>query len=125
MDAPVRSWGSETSEETWLESLELAVQAAGRVTTAEQRNRQLEARLTELETRFAEETAALQARLRSAEQALERSEAARTVVEVRLRATEQRAERAEGFIERITTAVRPLSRSSPVQKNGRPRLPDV
>lgn len=98
------------SEGQWVETLELAVHAAERVRSMEQRNGQLEARVRELDARLGAELAALQARMRTAEETIERVEAARLAAEERARKSKERADEAEMFLTRISAAIRPLAR---------------
>jgi hypothetical protein len=64
----------------------------------------------ELEARLGAELSALQARMRSAEETIERVEAARVAAEERARKSQQRADEAEMFLTRISAAIRPLAR---------------
>jgi chromosome segregation ATPase len=110
-DHPARTWPDlHESEGQWVETLELAVHATERVRLMEQRNGQLEGRVRELEARLGAELSALQARMRSAEETIERVEAARVAAEERARKSQQRADEAEMFLTRISAAIRPLAR---------------
>jgi chromosome segregation ATPase len=111
VDRSARTWPDlHESEGEWVETLELAVHAAERVRLTEQRNAQLEAWVRDLEARLGAELAALQARIRTAEETIERVEAARLAAEERARKSKERADEAEMFLARISAAIRPLAR---------------
>jgi chromosome segregation ATPase len=106
VDRSARTWPDlHESEGEWVETLELAVHAAERVRLTEQRNAQLEAR-----ARLGAELATLQARMRTAEETIERVEAGRLAAEERARKSKERADEAEMFLARISAAIRPLAR---------------
>jgi hypothetical protein len=93
VDRSARTWPDlHESEGEWVETLELAVHAA------------------ELEARLGAELAALQARIRTAEETIERVEAGRLAAEERARKSKERADEAEMFLARISAAIRPLAR---------------
>lgn len=111
VDRSARTWPDlHESEGEWVETLELAVHAAERVRLTEQRNAQLEARVRDLEARLGAELAALQVRIRTAEETIERVEAGRLAAEERARKSKERADEAEMFLARISAAIRPLAR---------------
>jgi chromosome segregation ATPase len=111
VDRSAPTWPDlDESEGLWVETLELAVHAAERVRSTEQRNGQLEVRIRELEARLGAELTALQGRIRKAEETIETVEAARLAADERARKSKERADEAERFLARISAAIRPLAR---------------
>jgi chromosome segregation ATPase len=106
-----RSWRDlpDTMEE-WTETVELADSAVERVRVAEKRSSEAQQRLRDVEARLGQEIAGLQVRLRAAEQTIERLEAARSQAEAQARASTERADSAEKYLMRITEVMRPVPR---------------
>jgi chromosome segregation ATPase len=106
-----RSWRDlpDTMEE-WTETVELADSAVERVRVAEKRSSEAQQRLRDVEARLGQEITGLQVRLRAAEQTIERLEAARSQAEAQARASTERADSAEKYLMRITEVMRPVPR---------------
>jgi TolA-binding protein len=96
--------------EEWTETVELADSAVERVRVAEKRSSEAQQRLRDVEARLGQEIAGLQVRLRAAEQTIERLEAARSQAEAQARASTERADSAEKYLMRITEVMRPVPR---------------
>jgi L-lactate utilization protein LutC len=109
-----RSWRDlpDTMAE-WTDTVELADSAVERVRVAEKRSSEAQQRLREVEARLGQEITGLQVRLRAAEQTIERLEAARWQAEAQVRASIERADNAEKYLMRITEVMRPIPRDVP------------
>jgi L-lactate utilization protein LutC len=109
-----RSWRDlpDTMAE-WTDTVELADSAVERVRVAEKRSSEAQQRLREVEARLGQEITGLQVRLRAAEQTVERLEAARWQAEAQVRASIERADNAEKYLMRITEVMRPIPRDVP------------
>ncbi len=84
------------TEASWTETWELVADAVESVRSNDERIATLESRNRDLETTYADEVGALQARMKAVEQILDRTESARAAAEERASHAEARATSAEG-----------------------------
>src|SRR3954447_14345951 len=89
------------SDETWTEALDLAVEATDAIRIAEEHIARIEAQNRELESYLEKEVRSLQARMKAADEIVQRAEAGRAAAEARADRAEQRAETAERCLCRI------------------------
>ena len=97
-------------EASWTETWELVAQATETIRSNDERMTSLANRNRELETTYADQVRALQARMKAVDQLLERTEAARAAADGRASQAEARAASAEEFLRRIGAQVRGISR---------------
>jgi len=97
-------------ESSWTETWELVAQATETIRSNNDRITSVEHRNRELETTYADQVRALQARMKAVDQLLERTEAARAAADGRASQAEARAASAEEFLRRIGAQVRGISR---------------